>query len=67
MQVQEPQEIIANYLFDSSKHQDGTAQSGSISILKEQKMADFMIYIVQYMTIQQQQAYACITIRLNES
>jgi hypothetical protein len=66
MQVQDPQAMIAGYLLDSSKHADGTAQPGSISILNEQKMAEFIIYIVTYLTIQQQQAYACIIIRANE-
>jgi hypothetical protein len=63
VQVQDPQEIIAGYLLDSSKHKDGTAQSGSISILKEQKVEDFLFYIVTYITIQKQQAYACMIFR----
>jgi hypothetical protein len=66
MTQQDPQAIIASYLMDSSKHTDGTAQSGSISILKEQKMEMSNFYIVTYITIQQQQAYACIILRQNE-
>ena len=63
MQVQEPQEIIVSYLLDSSRHEDDIAQPGSISILKEHKLAQSIIYIVKYINLQQQQIYACMLIR----
>jgi len=66
MQAQDPQEIIVRYLLDSAKLGDNPAQPGSISILIEHKMAQFIIYIVRYIS-QQQQLYACIIVRPTEA
>ena len=52
----------------ASKHEDDIiAQPGSISILKEHKLAKSIIYIVKYMNLQQQQIYACLLIRQTEA
>lgn len=67
MQAQNPQEIIMSYLLDSSKHEDDIAQPGSISILKEHKVAELIIYIVTYINLQQQQIYACMIIRQTDT
>ncbi len=67
MQAQNPQEIIVNYLLDSSKHTDDIAQPGSISILKEHRIAQLVIYIVKYINLQQQQIYVCMSIRQTET
>lgn len=62
MQAQTPQEFMETYLLNSSKHYDGTAQPGSASLLTEHKLAQSTMYIVQYITVQQDQLYACITL-----
>lgn len=62
MQAQDLQEIIETYLLDSSKHLDSTAQPGTVSLLAEHKLVESTMYIVQYMTVQQDQLYACITL-----
>ncbi len=66
MQAQNPQEIIVSYLLDPSKHEDNVAQPGSISILKEHKVAQSITYIVKYISVQQQ-IYAYMTIRQTEA
>ncbi len=66
MQANNPQEIIVSYLLDASKHEDNVAQPGSISILKEHKVAQSITYIVKYISVQQQ-IYACITVRQTEA
>jgi len=66
MQARYPQEIIESYLLDASKHEDNVAQPSSISILKEYREAQFIIYIVKYSDLDQQQIYACMIIRQTE-
>ena len=67
MQTQNPQEIIVNYLLDSSKHEDNVAQAGSISVLREYREAQSITYIVKYLSLQQQLIYACITTHQTET
>ena len=67
MQAKNPQEIIVSYLLDASKHEDNVAQHGSISILKEHKVAQSITYIVKYISVQQQLVCACMTIRQTEA
>jgi len=67
MQAQDPQDIIVSYLLDSSKHEDNAAQPGSISILKEYREAQSIIYIVKYTDLDQQQIYARMTTRQTEA
>ena len=67
MQAQNPQEIIVSYLLDASKHEDNVAQLGSISILKEHRVAQSITYIVKYISVQGQQVYTCMTMRQTEA
>lgn len=67
MQAQDPQEIIVSYLLDSSKHEDNVAQPDSISILKEYRETQSIIYIVKYISLDQQQIYACMVVRQTEA
>ncbi len=67
MQAQDPQEISVSYLLDSSKHEDNAAQPGSISILKEYREVQSIIYIVKYISLDQQQIYARMIVRQTEA
>ena len=66
MQTQDAKEVITHYLSDSAKHGEFTAQPGTVSILKEHKLAESIIYIVSYIAAQQQ-LYACISLRQSET
>ena len=67
MQAQDSKQIVVTYLLSSPKHADNVAIADTIRILKEQRRAHRIFYIVTYTTSHQQQLYASIVVHQTES
>lgn len=66
MQAQNSKQVVVTYLL-SPKHADNVAIADTIHILKEQRRAHRIFYIVTYTTSLHQQLYASIVVHQTES